>query len=148
MSKLFIYYSNTGNGIVVANKLGDAGYDVRRIFPKKDLPKKFFFKVMSGGFLAGLNVKSKLKDFDTNIDKYDEIVIGSPIWNGRLSTPINKLLSMLDLKDKKVSFVLYAGSGEAKHAAKQINKVGLDANIIMLKEPKKYPEELYKLEEV
>ena len=148
MSKLFIYYSNTGNGVIVASKYSDAGYDVRRIFPKKDLPKKFFFKVMSGGFLAGLNVKSKLKEFDTDISNYDEVVIGSPIWNGRLSTPINKLLSMLDLKDKKVSFVLYAGSGEAKYAPRQINKKGIVANIITLKEPKKYPDELNKLGEI
>ena len=148
MNKLFIYYSNTGNGVIVANELEKAGYEARRIFPKKDLPKKFFFKVMSGGFLAGLNVKSKLKDFDADISNYDEVVIGSPIWNKRLSTPINKLLSILDLNNKKITFVLYAGSGEAKYAPKQINKKGIDANIIMLKEPKKYLDELNKLEDI
>ena len=147
MSKLFIYYSNTGSGDTVANKMESLGYDIRKVTPKKDLPKPFFFKVLSGGFLAGMNVKSKLKDFDANIEAYDKIVIGSPIWNGRLSTPINKVLSLLNLENKNVSFILYAGSGEAKHAPKQISKYVNDAKITFLKEPKKYIEELEKIGE-
>ena len=42
MKKLFIYYSNTGNGDVVANYLAENGYDIRKITPKKNLPKAFF----------------------------------------------------------------------------------------------------------
>ena len=148
MNKLFIYYSNTGNGDLVANRLEELGYDVRKVFPKKDLPKKFFFKVMTGGFLAGIKAKAKLIDFDENIDGYEKIVIGSPIWNARLSSPINKVLTILDLKDKDVTFVLYAGSGIAKHAPKQIKKIADEAKIVFLKEPKKYSEELKKLEEL
>ena len=148
MSKLFIYYSNTGNGDLVANRLEELGYDVRKVIPKKDLPKSFFFKIMTGGFLAGINAKAKLVNFDANIDGYEKIVIGSPVWNGRLSSPINKVLTLLDLKDKKVTFVLYAGRGEAKHAPKQIQKIVSDANIIFLKEPKKYSEEIEKLEDI
>ena len=31
-------------------------------------------------------------------------MIGSPIWNDRLSAPINSVISLLDLKDKNISF--------------------------------------------
>lgn len=147
MSKLFIYYSNTGSGDVVAQELATLGYEIRKVTPKKDLPKAFFFKVMSGGFLASLNAKAKLNEFDANIEGYEEVVIGSPIWNGRLSTPINTVLSLLDLNGKNVSFILYAGSGTAKAAPKQIKKFVEDAKITILKEPKKYPEELEKIGE-
>ncbi|MBP5551638.1 MAG: hypothetical protein J6X93_06285 [Bacilli bacterium] len=147
MSKLFIYYSNTGSGDAVASKLATLGYEIRKVTPKKDLPKAFFFKVMSGGFLASLNAKAKLNEFDANIEGYEEVVIGSPIWNGRLSTPINTVLSLLDLNGKNVSFILYAGSGAAKAAPKQIKKFVSEAKITILKEPKKYPEELEKIGE-
>lgn len=146
MNKLFIYYSLTGNGDVVANYLKDKGFEIRKVEMKKPLPKKFFFRVMSGGFLAGINAKSKLKEFDKDISKYDEVVIGSPIWNGRLSTPINTVLSELDLSKKKVSFVFYAGSGEGPKAVKKITKLYGEVKYTLLKEPQKYLEELKKLD--
>lgn len=145
MKKLFIYYSNTGNGELVATKLSELGYDIRKVTPKKDLPKAFFFKIMTGGFLAGINAKAKLVDFEENISEYEKVVIGSPIWNDRFSSPINTVLSKIDFAGKDVSFVLYAGSGTAKKVLKQIDKLGLDAKCTFLKEPKKYPEELDKL---
>ena len=145
MKKLFIYYSNTGNGDIVAGKLKEEGYEIRKVIPKKDLPKKFFFKVMTGGFLAGIKHKSKLVNFDENIGEFDGICIGSPIWNGLLSSPINMALSKLDLADKKVTFILYAGSGEAPKVYKQIAKKISQTKVIILKEPKSHPEELDKL---
>ena len=77
------------------------------------MPKSFFINVLSGGFLAGIKHKDKLLNFDIEISQFDHIIIGSPIWNGRFSSPINTVLSKLDFSNKKVSFVFYSGSGEA-----------------------------------
>ena len=145
MKKLFIYYSNTGSGDFVADYLAENGYEIRKAIPKKDLPKSFFFKVLTGGFIAGLNKKSKLKDYDGNVGDYDEIIIGSPVWNGRLSCPVNTVLAKTDLTDKEVSFILYAGGGTAPKAEKRLKKEFPFARITVLKEPKKYPEELKKI---
>ena len=146
MKTLFIYYSFTGNGDIVADYLKDKGIDIRQVVRKKKLPKSFFWGVMTGGFLAGLNHKDKLVGFDPNINGYDSIIIGSPIWNGRFSTPINTVLSELNLTNKKVTFVFCSGSGEGEKALKKVNKLYKDAKVIILKEPKKHPEELKKLE--
>ena len=148
MKKLFIYYSYTGSGNVVAAFLKENGVEIRQVIRKKKLPTSFFWGIMAGGFLAGIKHKDKLDGFDENIEEYDEIIIGSPIWNARVSSPINTVLSKLDLKEKKLSFVFYAGSGEGKKALKRINKEYPNAKIIFLKEPKKYPEELKKLKEL
>ena len=145
MKKLFIYYSYTGNGELIANNLKEKGYDLRLVIRKKKLPKSFFFGILAGGFLASTKHKDKLVDFDENVEEYDEIVIGSPIWNARFSSPINTVLAKLNLKDKKVKFILYSGSGEAPKALKRINKEYPEAEVIILKEPKKYNEELTKL---
>ena len=144
MKKLFIYYSHSGNGELVAEKMKELGYDIRRIKPKKDLSKKFFFAVMKGGFLAGINHKSKLIDYDNDISEYDEIAIGSPIWNGKLSSPINTVLSLTNLCDKKLNFILYSGGGSAPKAIKKLKNL-YNCQIIELKEPKKYLDELDKL---
>ena len=145
MKKLFIYYSNTGNGDIVAYKMETLGYEVRRVIPKKELPKAFFFKVLTGGFLAGINNKAKLVNYDNNIEGYDEIVIGSPIWNDRLSTPINAVLEKTDIAGKNVRFILYAGSGNAKKVFGQLEKYVQNPLVTFLKDPKKYPDELEKL---
>ena len=145
MKKLFIYYSLTGNGELVADCLSKKGYEIRRVYEKKKMPKKFFFMILSGGFRAGMKQKGKLIDYDNNISEFDEIVIGSPIWNGRTPPAINSVLAETDLKDKKLTFVLYAGGGEAPKTIKRLYKEYPQTDIVILKEPKKYNTELEKL---
>ena len=145
MSKLFIYYSLTGSGDVVANAMKEKGYELRKVNEKKKMPKKFFFMILAGGFRASIGSKGKLVDYNNDVSSYDEIVIGSPIWNGRLTPAINSVLEQTDLKGKKLTFVFYSGSGEGKGAKKKINKLFPEASIMFLKEPKKYEKELEKL---
>ena len=102
--------------------------------------------MMVGGFQAGMNKKAKLKPFDQDISMYDEIVIGSPIWNARFSPALNGLLATLDFSMKKLSFVFCSGSGEGQKAVERLQKEYSDATYTFLKEPKKYPEELKKLD--
>ena len=147
MSKIFIYYSRSGSGDVIANKYKELGYDIRKVESKYKLSKNLFLACMKGGFHATIGKKPKLINFDNNIDNYEEIIIGSPIWNGRLSCPINTVLKNLNLENKTVKFVLYSGSGEAEPAKKYINKNYPNSKIVILKEPKKYVDELKKLED-
>lgn len=101
------------------------------------MPKSFFGIIMVGGFLAGINAKTKLKDFNLDISDYDEIIIGSPVWNARISSPINTVLSRLNFEGEILSFILYSGSGTAKVAVKKIKKLYKDSSINILKETKK-----------
>ena len=148
MKKIFVYFSETGNGDVVADYLKDNGYDIRKVEAKKKLPKVMFFQMMVGGFQAATGKRPKVLDFDTNIDKYDEVVIGSPIWFDRLAAPTNTMLDKLDLSNKKVSFILYSGGGTNINGNKQINELFKDAKIVELKSPKHHKEELDKLKEL
>ena len=137
MKKIFIYYSLTGNGDIVGDYLKKKNFDIRKVETSEELSKNKILKILQGGFLAGINHKSKLKDFDADIDKYKEVIIGSPIWNGRLSCPINTVLDKLDLKNKKVTFILYSGSGKAPKTDTKIKELYKEINIIHIKEPKK-----------
>ncbi len=148
MRRLFIYYSLSGNGDAVADKLKERGFEIRRVVPNKKPPKKFFLQILTGGFNAGRKYREPLMDYDADVSAFDEIAIGSPVWNGRLSCPINTVLAETDLKNKKVKIILYSGSGEAPKAEKQIGAILPDAAIVHLKEPKKNPESLEKLSEL
>ena len=145
MKKLFIYFSNSGNGDVVADYLKEKNIDIRKVITKEPLPKSFILSILSGGFKATTNHKDKLDNFDSDISSYDEIIIGSPIWNARFSSPINTVLSLLDLKDKKVSFILYSGSGESPKATNLIKEKYPKSTIYDLKSPKDNIKELDKL---
>ena len=145
MKKIFIYYSLTGNGDEVASFLGNKGFDVRKVETVKPMPKSFALSIIVGGFKALINYKDKLNNFDSNIDDYDELVIGSPIWNARFSSPINTVLNELNLKDKKLSFILYSGSGTSPKATELIKKHWPEAYIVDLKNPKKNKDEIEKL---
>ena len=142
MKKIFIYFSLTGSGDVVSDYMKKNGYDIRKVISKYKYPKKMFPLMMVGGFKALTKMKDKLIDFDSNISDYDEVVIGTPIWFDRVSSPINTVLSKLDLSNKKVSFILYSASGDAKKATERLKDIG---DITILKEPKKYKEELNKI---
>ena len=147
MKKLFIYFSLFGNGDLLAEKFKENGYEIRKVISKTKYPKNFFCLMMVGGFKSTFNKKDKLIDFDSDISEYDKIVISSPVWNDRISAPINGVLSLLDLKDKDVSFVLHSAGGEANKAKEKIKELyGKDA--IVLKEPKKNKKELDKLKEL
>ena len=146
MKKIFIYYSLTGNGDLIANYLKDNGYDIRKVETSEQLPRNYFLRILTGGYKAMINYKDKLINFNSDINNYSEVVIGSPIWNDRLSSPINTVLNELDFVNKKISFILYSGSGRSTNALEVIKDVYHDADIIELKEPIKNKEELQKLD--
>ncbi len=145
MAKLAIYYSDTGNCALAAEKLRERGFGLRRAQPKKELPKSFALKILQGGFLAGIGAKSELVGFDADLRGYDEIAVLSPVWNGRTACPINTVLADCDFTGKTLRFILCAGGGSAPKAEKLLRERFPSASVLVLREPKKYPEELEKL---
>lgn len=145
MSKLFIYYSLSGNGDLAAKRLSELGYEPYKIRTAKKMPDSFFLRILKGGFAAGIGKKEKLEGFAPDVSRYDEIAVGSPVWNGRISSPVNTVLAETDFTGKKLRFVLYAGGGEAPKAVARLNREYPGSPVTVLKEPLKNPEELDKL---
>ena len=145
--RIFIYYSLSGNGDLVADYLSKKDIDIKKVEvdKKNKLTNNMFLRIVVGGFKALINYKDVLVNFDDNIQMYDEVIIGSPIWNSRLSSPINSVLDKINLKNKKVTFILYSGSGTSKKATEKINKLFSNAFIINIKEPIKNCKELEKI---
>ena len=144
MKKIFIYYSLTNNGDVVADVFKEKGYEIRKVVTKKKYPNNKFLMIMAGGYKATFNKKDKLLEFDSDISNYNKVVICSTILNDRLSAPINSVISLLDLKNKDLSFVFYSASGKGDHAKEKVKDL-FGADSIILKEPKVNRDELKKL---
>ena len=142
MEKIFIYYSLSGNGDMVADYLKENKITINKVIPVKELPYGMVPKILTGGFLAGIGYRAKLTNFDADINTYDEIIIGSPIWNGRLSCPINTVLDRLEIHDKPLTFILYSGSGKAPKVDKLLRSKYDKIKIIHLREPKHNQESL------
>ena len=144
MKKIFIYYSLTGNGDLIASFLKDKKFDIMKIDVDDKMKKRsYFLKVLIGGFQTLRNYKPQLIDYDNDVSSYNEVYIGSPIWNDRLSSTVNTLLDELDLTDKKVTFIFYSGSGKNKKATKKVKELYPECNIINIKEPKKVFKETF-----
>lgn len=98
MKNLVIYYSRTGNTDTVAKEISKAiNGDIKKIELNNNKINFFW-----AGFTASTGKKAKIKTIDLNLKDYDNIFIGSPIWAGKSSTPINTLLDKADFSGKKV----------------------------------------------
>ena len=74
MDKVFIYYSLTGNGDVVANYLKEKGIDIKKVISKDRMPKNKFFSILKGGFQATIEKEAKIEAAlkESGIDLNDE----------------------------------------------------------------------------
>lgn len=142
--RVFFYYSLSGSGDKIASLLEKHGVETRKVETVKPFPKSKFMSMMKGDYAASVGKKEKLKEYDKSTEGFDEIIIGSPIWNARISSPVNTVLSDVDLSGKKVKFVLYSASGEAAKAVERIVKEYPEASYVVIKSPKKNE----KLEEI
>ena len=135
MSKYFVYYSATGNGDFLAELLKEAGYEPVKVEMVKPMGKVGFFKILHFGGQAMLNKKAKIQEINLSLNNDDQVVIGSPIWNDRLSTPINAVLEKFNFNKETTQFVLYpAGEGTNK-SKEQIKKLGFVNEPVVISYP-------------
>ena len=120
MNKYFIYFSLTGNGDFLAEQLKEFGYTPIKVETIKPIGKVNFFKIIRYGGEAMMNKKAKIKEIELTLKEDDEVIIGSPIWNDRLSTPINALLAKFFFNKKTTKFILYPAGEGTKKSLKQL----------------------------
>lgn len=107
MSTLVLYYSKTGNTETVAREISKAvNGELKKIELKKDI------SFMGAAFTAVFGLKGKIKSMDFNVKDYDNIFIGTPVWAGKTSTPINTFLSEADLTGKNVFIFVTQADGK------------------------------------
>jgi flavodoxin len=98
-----IYYSLTGNTSLVAKMIAERiEADIIKLKPEKEIPSTGAGKYFMGGKSVMLNEKPKLINEELNLENYDTLIIGTPIWAGSITPPINTFLSENVIKDKRI----------------------------------------------
>ena len=141
MGKYFVYFSLTGNGDYIASLYEEKGYTPVKVEMVKTPKKVGFFTILKYGGRAMTNKKEKLKEITLNLKEDDEVIIGSPIWNDRLSTPINTILDQFSFNKETTLFVLYPAGEGTKKSLKQIEKLGFKKTPIVITYPLKNKEQ-------
>lgn len=120
MSKtIVVYYSFEGSTKSVAELLAQhLNADSLEIKPVKELKSKGFSKFILGGFQVMIGKKPKLKPLNKNLDDYDIVLVGSPIWAGTYTPPIKSLLEGNYIEGKKVAYFYTHQGGHNKAVAK------------------------------
>ena len=145
MAKYFVYFSFTGNGDYIASLLKEKGYESVKIELEKSPKKIGFWQILKYGGHAGFNTKEKLKEVEFKLNQDDVVIIGSPIWNDRLSTPITTFMSQVEFNKETTKFILYPAGEKTKKSLKQIKKLGFISEPIVISYPLKKTEECKKL---
>ena len=110
---LVVYFSETGNTQKLAKLISDeVGGDFRRIETVKSYPTgEALFDYTKNE--RDNDERPELKDLDINIDDYDVIFVGYPIWWYTLPMPIYTFFDNYDFSGKViVPFNTHEGSGD------------------------------------
>jgi flavodoxin len=113
MKTVVAYYSRTGHTKFISEKIAQQlGADLCEITDKKNREGRL-------GFLGGAGdaLREKLTDIavSRSIDGYELVVIGTPVWAGKITPAIRKFVATNDFKEKMVAlFVTLDGNKPEK----------------------------------
>lgn len=96
----------------IANTFDGDIYEIKGV----KQPIKFYpFQLVYYGFLTIANKKIDLQPLDIDFNKYDEIVLISPVWAGRVNAYMRQFLKDHPFHDKKVTIVASCDGGYDKY---------------------------------
>jgi flavodoxin len=122
MKTLVVYYSLTGKTDVVAQTLArELGADLRRVEDVEKPTANWWF-IMTGAFAAIRGVEAPIKPIETGFQGYDRVFVGSPVWGGSPSTPINAFIAKADFSGKQVVAFMTMGGDDAAGALKKLSE--------------------------
>lgn len=125
MKKICIYYSLNNHVRDIVKGLEDV--DLVEIKTVKKLPTNKVWQMVYLGFLVTRKKELEIQAVDINFDEYEEVIIASPIWAGKIAIPIISFLTKYKMKDKKIT-LLISCSGNDAHDAKQQVEALVDAS--------------------
>lgn len=128
---LIVYFSWSGNTRAVANHIHDLiGGDIVEIETVVPYPDTYeeVTQIVPGQLAS--DYRPELKTKVENMDEYDTLIVGTPIWGSHLAPPVKSFLAEYDLSGKAIApFCTHGGSGTAQ-SVNDIRSVCPDATIL------------------
>jgi flavodoxin len=119
---IVVYYSYEGTTKRIAEAIADSlGADLLEIKPIGEMQAKGFGKYLKGGYEVMQKKAPELMPMDKNIDDYDLVFLGTPVWASSYTPPIKTLLEGGYITNKEVAFFFCynGGPGKALQKAKE-----------------------------
>ncbi|GMO21443.1 MAG: flavodoxin [Termitinemataceae bacterium] len=130
MKTLIVYYSYDGNSALIASELGDLlGADIVRVETVDDKKRMGFSKYVWGGAQVFSKALPDLKPYTVNLEQYDLIVLGTPVWAGAPAPAMNSFLNKAKINGKNIALFICHMGGKAK--AFEIFKKKLEGNTVV-----------------
>ena len=118
---LVLYYSQGGTTKVVAEAIQNAlGADIEEILPVDPYDPDFGATIARGQKEMSEGAFPELQPIQANIQDYDVIFVGYPVWFGTYANPIETLLNTVDFSGKQVVPFCTFGSGGLDTSCKAI----------------------------
>ena len=126
MKTAIVYYSMGGNTAWAAGQLA-ARLDAELIAltPVKAYPDRGARKFLRGGRAAMLGETPAMEPYNFDAAAYDRIVLGTPLWAGRISPPLRSFLKEQGaaLADKPLAAFICSGGGDDAKAFAQLRSL-------------------------
>ena len=118
---LVLYYSQGGTTKVVAEAIQNAlGADIEEILPVDPYDPDFGATIVRGQKEMSEGAFPELQPIQANVQDYDVIFVGYPVWFGTYANPIETLLNTVDFSGKQVVPFCTFGSGGLDTSCKAI----------------------------
>jgi hypothetical protein len=116
---LVVYYSRTGNTASVAEGLARASEaDTEAI--AASVPRRGVVGYLFSGFEALFERESLILPPQRDPRDYDIVLVGGPIWNSTISSPVRSYLKRFASSLPDVAFFVTSGGGEDARALQQM----------------------------
>ena len=103
MKKIIIYYGYGNHTRMISEKLKKAlECDVLEIQPKISYSTDYQTVVDETEDNKISKKTPEIKDININLDEYDTVILGTPVWWYTITPPIRTFLTKYDLSDKTV----------------------------------------------
>lgn len=131
MKNLIIYYSLDGNteliASLIASKIEAATIHIQ---PVKEIPTKGFMKYFWGGKSVVFNEKPKIVYPIINVNDFDQIFIGTPVWNNSYAPPLATFLHENKIENKNIILFACHGGGGAKKTFERLSNLLQNNHIV------------------
>lgn len=143
MKSAVIYYSLNGNTRYVTEKVAnELGADLIELVPVKAYPDKGMIKFIWGGSAVTFKKKPELEPYEFDKNKYDLIILATPVWASNFTPPMRTFLEDNDLSGKKIAVITCCAGGrydKCVDGLKEFSKADSLAAQLSLVEPKGAP---------
>lgn len=127
--KLVVYYSYTGHTKMIAESIQkQLNCDILEIKPVKPYSTDYQTVVDEEQNNSSLNKVPEIQEIDKDLSKYNEIIIGSPVWWYTIAPVIRTFLTKNDLTGKVIK-PFATNAGWLGHTFQEIQKLCPDSKV-------------------